>query len=187
MIRRPPRSTLDRSSAASDVYKRQEQTLIDILIMLSSHQYNLASNKLDPYAILHFVNTLAGNNSKINENVKIINRVNDVREIISITDIGLLSSRFSEYICRIAMEFMSFKIPIVAPNVNVIPEVVDSNENGFIYQLNDSKQAADFIVTLANDPNLMTIMGNNSFNRMNQFYDISVFDKQIKSILESIK
>src|SRR5678815_4081154 len=26
MIRRPPRSTLDRSSAASDVYKRQEQT-----------------------------------------------------------------------------------------------------------------------------------------------------------------
>ena len=127
------------------------------------------------------------NDSKINGNVKIINRVNDVREIISITDIGLLSSRFSEYICRIAMEFMSFKIPIVAPNVNVIPEVVDSNENGFIYQLNDSKQAADFIVTLANDPNLMTIMGNNSFNRMNQFYDISVFDKQIKSILESIK
>ena len=27
MIRRPPRSTLDRSSAASDVYKRQEATL----------------------------------------------------------------------------------------------------------------------------------------------------------------
>ena len=25
MIRRPPRSTLDRSSAASDVYKRQEE------------------------------------------------------------------------------------------------------------------------------------------------------------------
>ena len=27
MIRRPPRSTLDRSSAASDVYKRQLQTV----------------------------------------------------------------------------------------------------------------------------------------------------------------
>ena len=27
MIRRPPRSTLDRSSAASDVYKRQEVVL----------------------------------------------------------------------------------------------------------------------------------------------------------------
>src|SRR5678810_590301 len=29
MIRRPPRSTLDRSSAASDVYKRQEIALVD--------------------------------------------------------------------------------------------------------------------------------------------------------------
>ena len=29
MIRRPPRSTLDRSSAASDVYKRQVQTWPD--------------------------------------------------------------------------------------------------------------------------------------------------------------
>src|SRR5678809_1676050 len=29
MIRRPPRSTLDRSSAASDVYKRQEELSIE--------------------------------------------------------------------------------------------------------------------------------------------------------------
>ena len=28
MIRRPPRSTLDRSSAASDVYKRQAQVVL---------------------------------------------------------------------------------------------------------------------------------------------------------------
>ena len=28
MIRRPPRSTLDRSSAASDVYKRQAEVLV---------------------------------------------------------------------------------------------------------------------------------------------------------------
>ena len=30
MIRRPPRSTLDRSSAASDVYKRQDQHGLDL-------------------------------------------------------------------------------------------------------------------------------------------------------------
>ena len=36
MIRRPPRSTLDRSSAASDVYKRQEKVL---------YYYNLAKEE----------------------------------------------------------------------------------------------------------------------------------------------
>ena len=30
MIRRPPRSTLDRSSAASDVYKRQVGVRVDV-------------------------------------------------------------------------------------------------------------------------------------------------------------
>ena len=30
MIRRPPRSTLDRSSAASDVYKRQGVVQVDV-------------------------------------------------------------------------------------------------------------------------------------------------------------
>ena len=33
MIRRPPRSTLDRSSAASDVYKRQAIDSADIVLM----------------------------------------------------------------------------------------------------------------------------------------------------------
>ena len=32
MIRRPPRSTLDRSSAASDVYKRQARATLDELV-----------------------------------------------------------------------------------------------------------------------------------------------------------
>mgnify|MGYP003381674049 CR=1 FL=1 len=40
MIRRPPRSTLDRSSAASDVYKRQNATLADAAILVDLHEYN---------------------------------------------------------------------------------------------------------------------------------------------------
>src|SRR5678810_238909 len=35
MIRRPPRSTLDRSSAASDVYKRQRLTRVFLVIALT--------------------------------------------------------------------------------------------------------------------------------------------------------
>ena len=42
MIRRPPRSTLDRSSAASDVYKRQTGCYPHLIIS------NLKRTKLDP-------------------------------------------------------------------------------------------------------------------------------------------
>ena len=48
MIRRPPRSTLDRSSAASDVYKRQEWILaagaefdVDLIVMATKAQDSL--------------------------------------------------------------------------------------------------------------------------------------------------
>ena len=124
---------------------------------------------------------------KITSNVKIINKVDDVRALISITDIGLLSSRISEYICRIAMEFMSFKKPIVAPNVNVIPEVVGSIDNGFIYNLNDFNEAADHLLKLINDKELLSKMGLNSFEIMKNNYDDSIFDSKIKSILENIR
>ena len=50
MIRRPPRSTLDRSSAASDVYKRQG-VFGDIDGLVKSLQNNTA----DPFSIMDYV------------------------------------------------------------------------------------------------------------------------------------
>ena len=47
MIRRPPRSTLDRSSAASDVYKRQVEQLVDRLLASSAYGEKMAVDWLD--------------------------------------------------------------------------------------------------------------------------------------------
>ena len=52
MIRRPPRSTLDRSSAASDVYKRQKLFSINKKVEFQSYVYQNDSGqdyKLDFY------------------------------------------------------------------------------------------------------------------------------------------
>ena len=62
MIRRPPRSTLDRSSAASDVYKRQAGELIDQCkitkniskgdtLTMKNHQFEVLFN--DPVSYTH--------------------------------------------------------------------------------------------------------------------------------------
>ena len=136
-------------------------------------KYADVQNKIDEY--------------KIDDKVKIINKVDDVRNIISITDIGILSSRYSEYICRIAMEFMAFKKPIVAPNVNVIPEVVGDETNGFIYQIDNSTEASNFIIKLANNNIMRSQMGENSYQRIKRFYDTTAFDNQVKNILEFVK
>src|SRR5678816_2994337 len=41
MIRRPPRSTLDRSSAASDVYKRQRYEEVDLVTKGGNYGWNV--------------------------------------------------------------------------------------------------------------------------------------------------
>ena len=48
MIRRPPRSTLDRSSAASDVYKRQVQAVLLLAGGLAVYQVVMAWRALRP-------------------------------------------------------------------------------------------------------------------------------------------
>ena len=64
MIRRPPKSTLDRSSAASDVYKRQRLTLITVAWLVYAAYFMLRGAIEDPhkraryaavYAIISFV------------------------------------------------------------------------------------------------------------------------------------
>ena len=61
MIRRPPRSTLDRSSAASDVYKRQPQSLArkltsnvskyDYIVGIADHNKLAKKSRFDPLYI----------------------------------------------------------------------------------------------------------------------------------------
>ena len=125
---------------------------------------------------------------KVEENglqnfVKIIDKVDDVRDLISISDIGLLSSRYSEFICRIAMEFMAFRKPVVAPDLNVIPEVIENEKSGYIYDLNNSKMASGFILYLANNDSHRILMGEMGSDRIKSLYSIEYFRKELDNVL----
>ena len=124
--------------------------------------------------------------SDIQDNVKLLPKMNDVRDLISITDIGILSSRYSEYICRIALEFMAFRKPVVAPDLNVIPEIINHGKSGFIYDLNDVDMAAEFIDKLASNTDLIRKMGKNGFKRIEENYSVKIFTAEIERIIKKV-
>jgi len=124
--------------------------------------------------------------SNIQYDVKLLPKMNDVKDLISITDIGILSSRYSEYICRIALEFMAFKKPILAPNLNVIPEIVEHGKSGFIYDLKDVDMAAEFIDKLANNTKLIREMGENGFKKIENNYSMKIFTTEIERIIKKV-
>ncbi len=123
------------------------------------------------------------NKYNIQNDVKLLPKMNDVRELISITDIGILSSRYSEYICRIALEFMAFWKPVIAPELNVIPEVVVNKETGYIYKLEDSTIAADLILKLSKNIDEREEMGANGFKRIKKNYSLKIFAEEIERII----
>ncbi len=58
-------------------------------------------------------------------------KVNDVRDVMAELTIGVIPSLRSEAICRVALEYMTWGIPIVATDVNILPEVVRDGVNGW--------------------------------------------------------
>jgi len=74
----------------------------------------------------------------IHEKVIFTGEVADVREAMAELDLAVIPSVRSEAICRVALEYMTWGIPIIASNVNILPEVVRHGVNGWIVPVEDA-------------------------------------------------
>ena len=81
------------------------------------------------------------------------------RELIAALDIGVVTSRGSEVICRVAAEYMAMGKPVVVTDVNVLPEMVDDGINGFVVGNNDHQTLARRLELLCFNPEVRLHMG----------------------------
>jgi glycosyltransferase involved in cell wall biosynthesis len=88
----------------------------------------------------------------IDRNITFIGRYDPVEDLISILDIGIIASKGSEAICRIAMEYLAMGIPVVATDVNVLPEIIIDRRNGLIIPAEDPVSMAEAIAEIINNP-----------------------------------
>lgn len=78
---------------------------------------------------------------------------NDIREIISVSDIVVLPSYYREGIPTVLLEAMAMSKPIVTTDSVGCRELVKEGENGFLVPVNDSRSLAAAIEKLATDEN----------------------------------
>jgi glycosyltransferase involved in cell wall biosynthesis len=83
--------------------------------------------------------------------ITFLDHYNPVEELIGILDIGIIASKDSEAICRIAMEYMAMGIPVVATDVNVLPEIIIDHLNGLIVPADDPVGMATAISEIINN------------------------------------
>ena len=82
----------------------------------------------------------------------------DVEEIMAITDIFVLPSLYEGF-SLVALEAMAARLPIVATNVGIIPEIIINRENGLIVPRKDEVALADGIKFFLSNLKLAQKMG----------------------------
>lgn len=88
----------------------------------------------------------------VQNHVAFIGRLEDVRPLMADLDLALITSTRSEAICRVALEYMTFGLPIISSNVNILPEVVRDGKNGWVFSNGDAMSLARCLREAVSNP-----------------------------------
>ena len=86
--------------------------------------------------------------------------INDIGNLLKKFDVFCMNSNF-EGLGLVMLEAMHYGKPIIAPRVSAIPEVINSNFNGYVVKPNDVKAYSDAMIKMTNK-NLIRKLSKNS-------------------------
>jgi glycosyltransferase involved in cell wall biosynthesis len=146
---------------------------LHLLISGAEQQYTFAdlSEKLSP---------------DLRTRVTFLPRVDDVRKLLSVGSVGIITSRSSEVICRVAVEYMLYGLPVIASNINVIPEMIGDGVNGFIVPCCDAEALSKKILQLFADEIGYKNMAKANQRKASSEYDVKKMTSQFLNFLELI-
>lgn len=90
--------------------------------------------------------------NNLSEYVSILGLRNDIPDILSKMDVGLMLSK-SEAFGRVTVEYMFQNLLVIASNTGANPEIIKDGETGFIYQYGKSEELAEKMEYCINNPN----------------------------------
>ncbi len=98
-------------------------------------------------------------------------RLEEGWELVGATDIGVVHSRASEAICRVAMEYMSDHVPVVAAKTGSLPELIVDGVTGLLVDRGDAASMAGAITRLIRSAGLRTRLTGAAAERVRSVFD----------------
>ncbi|MHA1200251.1 MAG: N-acetyl-alpha-D-glucosaminyl L-malate synthase BshA [Candidatus Heimdallarchaeaceae archaeon] len=94
---------------------------------------------------------------------------------------ALLSASTNESFGLTLAEAMSCETPVIAPRVGGIPEVIDHEENGFVYEFGNGESLTKYMLQLVEDKELVKKMGKKGREKVvNEFEAGKIADQYIE-------
>jgi len=122
----------------------------------------------------------------LNSNILLLDRHDPVNELLSILDIGVIASKGSEVISRVAMEYLATGVPVVATDVNVLPEIIENEKNGFVVSAENPYEMAEAILKILQNNELKDKISKQNEIDFKNNYEMNVVAKSVVNIYKSL-
>ena len=119
----------------------------------------------------------------INQNICWINNYENIKDIFLLSDIFVLPSEY-EGLGLVLLEAMSSKTPIIASKSSAIPEVIQNNYNGYLFQKNNSRNLAQKLF-LIEDKNTQKKFKKNGTVFLKKKFNLNRMNKMTTKIYNS--
>lgn len=96
--------------------------------------------------------------NNIKENVEFLGNRDDVPELLSVSDVGLLPS-VHEGFSNSMLEYMASKLPTIATNVGGNSDAIVSGKTGYLFPVNDIDSYSEKLSIIIQDDNKRQMMG----------------------------
>ena len=107
-------------------------------------------------------------NNGLQNNVVFLGSINNVSELLSITDIGVFPSEYEGFGLSL-IEMMAMELPVVVADNEIFKKFIKHEENGLIFPMYDHISLFDSVLRLIEDDKLAILLKNNGRKFSEQF------------------
>ena len=100
---------------------------------------------------------------KLENNIKFLGLINNVPELLSVTDIGVFPSSYEGF-GLVLIENFAMKIPVVASDIKSFQNIAKDKRDAFLIPVEDKKMYVTKIVELCRDVKLRKEIGDNAYS-----------------------
>lgn len=156
--------------------------LLEIRPSLSSNLlfYFVGDGELKP-KMINFVNA-----NGLQDIVKITGFETDVDKYLAASDAFILSTD-KEGLPISILEAMKYNLPVIATDVDGIPEEVEHGQTGFLFRRKDFETLCTYLITLIENKSLCESMGKSGRKRMEKFFLQDTNFRMVEMIYDSVK
>jgi glycosyltransferase involved in cell wall biosynthesis len=122
----------------------------------------------------------------LNSNIYFIDRHEPVNELLSVLDVGVIASKGSEVISRVAMEYLATSVPVVATDVNVLPEIIENNRNGFIVPSENPYEMSEAITKILQNNSLKEKISEQNIKDFKNKFEMKLVAEKILNIYKNL-